>query len=69
MCTDIKRALLPEEGGNVENLEGADPPSNSNATDKKMQRREGLNKQYKHHSILPIRIKTKIQRNYQGGHI
>ena len=35
MWTDIKRAVLPEEGGNVENLEGADPPSNSNATDKK----------------------------------
>ena len=35
MWTDIKRAVLPEEGGNVENIEGADPPSNSNATDKK----------------------------------
>ena len=43
--TDIKRAVFPEEVITVAALEGAVPPSNSNANDKKNQRREVLQQQ------------------------
>ena len=45
-CTDLKREVLPEEGGTAAAIKGPIPPSNSNANEKrKVHRREGLQQQ------------------------